>query len=602
MKIAETTERKHGVKRLFNEKPKSRISKVFLAECGWFNVVELVWLLGLFPVRKLIPSFRRTPESSAFNPFWTPAFAWVTPWAGGIVPESAALRRRVARRSRVIWGATALCCMLLLPAFAPLCHADAPPPNIDTQVLRIFTTKNSGYYHKPWKTPDFTNVKASGFFFKDEKSFPNREGLILTNAHAVSMAQSIKVSNGREKRRYDVKLVAVFDSADFAVLQMEPEELKAYEDRNGKVMPLELGDSDVLRVGDKVLGWGYPLGGERISKSEQGEISRIEVNRYAYSQDTWLMIQASLQQNRGNSGGPVLKDEKVVGISFQGMAQGDRINYFIPINLVKHLMPFLAQQEKIPRWRMFIQHMFPRLNDFYHLRPEQGGVLLANMIPGAGPYDFGLRTNDILLEIDGHHIDNFGEIYFKPLGQKIYFSEVHNRKVVGDPLTIKVMRDGKPVEISGAMTPGLPKLVPRIFTSANYFVYCGIGFVELTLNCIENLGKSGETFRAKYEDQLPKRPYQKIVIISEIFPEYGLVDTGPYLERVEKIDQEEVLNIEHLYHKIQASIKEGKKKALLELTRNIQLPLDLDRSDDLDREIQHKYGILYMKTPGSFKY
>ena len=60
------------------------------------------------------------------------------------------------------------------------------------------------------------------------------------------------------------------------MLKMEPAELADYEQRNGKIVPLDLGDSDKLRVGDKVLGWGYPLGGERISKSEQGE---IESNR-----------------------------------------------------------------------------------------------------------------------------------------------------------------------------------------------------------------------------------------------------------------------------------------------------------------------------------
>ena len=85
------------------------------------------------------------------------------------------------------------------------------------------------------------------------------------------------------------------------------------------------------------------------------------------------MVQASLQQNRGNSGGPVLKDDVVVGISFQGMQTGDRINYFIPINLVKALLPLMDKQEQIPRWRSQIQFMFPRLKRSYHLRADQRG-------------------------------------------------------------------------------------------------------------------------------------------------------------------------------------------------------------------------------------
>ncbi len=471
---------------------------------------------------------------------------------------------------------------------------------IETQVVRVLATQQSNYYHKPWKAPDFSTLRASGFFFEDETNFPGTKGLILTNAHAVTMAQSINVSNGREKRRYRAKCLGICDTADFAVLQMDPNEMKVYEARNGKIQPMKLGNSDKLRVGQRVLGWGYPLGGERISKSEEGEINRIEVNRYVYSQEYWLMIQASLQQNAGNSGGPVLMNGEVVGMAFQGMTASDRINYFIPINLVKHLLPYLNKKELIPRWRYVVQYMFPRLKEYYGMEPDDGGVLLDYVIPDGGPYKFGLRANDILLEIDGHAIDNFGDIFFKPLEQKIYFGEILNRKKVGDPLRVKLIRKGKEMVLEGKVTPGLPRLVPKIFTSANYFIFCGVGFVELTYNCIDNLGKSGETFEARYLGDYPEKPYQKIVIISEIFPEYGLVKTSSYLERVEEIDGEEVLNISQLYKAIQDAKKQGKKKVLLTIGKSIQLPLDLEAADALDAEIKSKYGIHYMKNPGGF--
>jgi hypothetical protein len=388
--------------------------------------------------------------------------------------------------------------------------------------------------------------------------------------------------------------------ADFAVLLMEPSEVTTYEQRNGPIQPLEFGDSDTLRVGDKVLGWGYPLGGERISKSEEGEISRIEVNRYAYSQELWLMVQASLQQNRGNSGGPVLKDGNVVGVAFQGIRTSDRINYFIPINLVKHLLPVLEEQNLIPRWRYVVQHMFPRLKDYYGLDADEGGVLLDYIIPEGGPYSFGLRGGDIILEVDGNEVDNFGDIFFEPLEQKIYFAEILHRKRVGDPLTITVKRDGEMKEITSPVTPGLPRLVPKIFTVANYFVFGGVGFVELTYNCIKNLGKSGTTYRAKYLRESPEKPRQKIVIVSEIFPEYGLVKTSSYLKRVMTINGTEIRNIADLYDRIQAAKEKGDSKAMLQLSGKRRLPLDLEGAAELDAEIKTKYGILYMKTPGGF--
>jgi len=498
------------------------------------------------------------------------------------------------------------CLFLVVPILMIMLLGDAgraelTNSRIETQVLRIFATKRAGYYHKPWKSPDFIQVKGSAFFFSDEKLFPGQRGLILTNAHAVALAQSIKISNGKEKRRYDVNLVGVCNTADFAVVKMEAGELEIYERRNGKVVPLQLGNSDQLRVGHKVLGWGYPLGGERISKSEEGEISRIEVNRYAYSGDRWLMVQASLQQNRGNSGGPVLKDGHVVGMSFQGIRTSDRINYFIPINLVRRLVPALGDQSRIPQWQYLAQSMFPRLKDYYNLDADQGGILIDYVIPGGGPQKFGLRDGDILVEIDGHEIDNFGDIFYEPIGQRVYYEEILNRKLVGDPLSLKVIRKGEVKEISGSVGEGLPVLVPRIFAPPNYFIFGGIGFVELTLNCIDNLGKSGEAFRAKYASEYPQKPYQKIIIISEIFPEYGLVNTVPFLKRIEKINGEEVLNISDLYQKLQTLKEQGKKKAILETAGHILLPLDIDSADKLDAGIKEKYGILYMKTPGDFQ-
>lgn len=478
--------------------------------------------------------------------------------------------------------------------------AEPNEESIDTRVLRIFAVKKSPYYHKPWKSPDFTQVKGSGFFFSDEKNFPKRRGLILTNAHTVSMSESVQVSNGKEKRRYEAKLIGICNSADFAVLEMEPQEMRAYEERNGEVKPLELGDSDSLRVGDKVLGWGYPLGGERISKSEAGEISRIEVSRYAYSQELWLMVQASLQQNQGNSGGPVLKDGKVVGISFQGMKIGDRINYFIPINLVKNLLSVLNEQDRIPHWRYMVQFMFPRIKEYFNLGTDHGGILVDFIIPDGGPYQFGIRKDDILTEIDAHPIDNYGDIYFEPLGQRVYFAEILNRKRVGDPLRVKVVRDSKVIELSGSVTAGLPKLVPKIFTTANYFILGGVGFVELTSNCIENMGKSGESFQYRYQNEFPKKPRQKIVIISEIFPEYGLVDTTGFLNHVLKVGDREVLNIDHLYNLLAELKVKGEKKVLLELSGNMRLPLDLTNAAELDAQIKNKYGILYMKTQNGF--
>jgi S1-C subfamily serine protease len=495
--------------------------------------------------------------------------------------------------------------MLFIPS-DPVIHAntDESKPVFDTQIVAVFSTQLVLNHGKPWSSPGFRSVRGSGFFFKDENNYPDHRGLILTNAHVTAMASKLGVSSGKEKRRYRVELLGECHWADFAVLKMPSDELEVYEQRNGKIVPLELGNSDRLRVGDRVSGWGYPFGGERISKSEEGNINRIELGTYEHLKKKWLLIQTSLQMNSGNSGGPIIKDKKVVGIAFQGIRASDRINYFIPINLVKMLLPLLHDQGRIPSWQFKTQKIYPQLRRYFGLSPQDGGLLLSHVIPEGGPHQFGLRSNDILLSMDGHPIDNYGEVFFDPLGQRIEFEEILNRKKVGDPLTIKVMRNGKLLEISGKVIPGVSELIPKTYSKPNFIIYGGIGFIELTQDSIRGLARSGINawpLKLMYGEAFPERPDQKIVIVVEIFPEYGLVDTEPYLaKRVETLEGEKILNIQDFVKKIQWLRQRGKKRVLLGLSDQLRLPLDLNRASEIDEKIKLNYGILHTITPGGF--
>ena len=125
--------------------------------------------------------------------------------------------------------------------------------------------------------------------------------------------------------------------------------------------------------------------------------------------------------------------------------------------------------------------------------------------------------------------------------------------------------------------------------------------MELTMNCIKNLGQSGDTLRARYAERFPERPYQKIVIISEIFPDYGLVDSSSFLNRVMKVGDVDVVNIQQFYDTIQDLVAKGEKRVLLKIWPNMTFPLDLTTAEELDGNIEEKYGILYMKTPGGFR-
>ena len=115
------------------------------------------------------------------------------------------------------------------------------------------------------------------------------------------------------------------------------------------------------------------------------------------------------------------------------------------------------------------------------------------------------------------------------------------------------------------------------------------------------LGKGGFSLREQYSRELPEKAFQKIVIVAEIFPEYGLMNSASYLtKRVEKVNGEDVLNLAHLYDTIELLRKKGEKKALVTISKNVQLPIDFETAEQLDSAVKKKYGILYMKTPRGF--
>ena len=157
-------------------------------------------------------------------------------------------------------------------------------------------------------------------------------GFILSNAHVVSAAQSLKVITfGFERREYKAELVAKNTAMDIAILRIRP------------VRPLVaavLGDSDMLRVAERVIAIGSPFGLEQTVTA--GIISDTSRNLIIEGNTYEEMIQTDAAINRGNSGGPLvnLKGE-VIGINTAiyaptGVFTG--VGFAIPVNRIRPLV------------------------------------------------------------------------------------------------------------------------------------------------------------------------------------------------------------------------------------------------------------------------
>lgn len=153
----------------------------------------------------------------------------------------------------------------------------------------------------------------------------DKNGTILTSAHVVDVGNSVVVtmSNGQN---YNAKVIKKLgENKDIALLKIDvPTELKT----------VKLGDSEKIKVGQKVLAIGNPFGFN--GTLTQGIISRIDYTKNR--------IQTDAAINPGSSGGPLLnKNGEIIGIN-QAIYNPDNnisnigIGFAIPINLVKEYL------------------------------------------------------------------------------------------------------------------------------------------------------------------------------------------------------------------------------------------------------------------------
>jgi serine protease Do len=175
------------------------------------------------------------------------------------------------------------------------------------------------------KTTD-TYRHGTGFFIR-------ADGYIATNYHILKDAVSIEVSLYSGKK-VGARLVGYDESEDLAVLKI-----------SGISYPvLPIGNSDLVRVGERAIAIGHPSGPDADWTTTQGIVSAV--NRKIAVQDgdstkTATFIQTDAPVNQGNSGGVLLNDRgKVIGIVNRKLTETEGIGFAIPIN---HAIPVLDQ-------------------------------------------------------------------------------------------------------------------------------------------------------------------------------------------------------------------------------------------------------------------
>lgn len=224
----------------------------------------------------------------------------------------------------------------------------------------------------------------------------NSGGYILTSNHVIQGAEEIKVTL-YDKREFKGKVVGGDAMTDIGVVKIEADNLPT----------IKLGDSDKLRVGEKVFAIGSPYGlNQTVTMGIVSAVGRANVGIADYED----FIQTDAAINPGNSGGAMVNVKgELVGIntaifSTSGGYQG--IGFAVPTNMAKSVMESLISKGKVVRaWLgVTIQSLTPELAKQFDLKDEKG-ALVGDVVEGSPAEKSGLQRGDVIVEFEGKKIE-----------------------------------------------------------------------------------------------------------------------------------------------------------------------------------------------------
>lgn len=287
---------------------------------------------------------------------------------------------------------------------------------------------NTSIRSDPWSLNEFEVPQGSGSGF-----VWNKEGHIVTNFHVVYGADQIHVIFS-EQGKYRARVVGLDPDHDLAVLQIQ-----APDDQ---LVPLPIGTSNDLRVGQKVLAIGNPFGLDHTLTT--GVVSALGRTIKSMTQRTIEgVVQTDAAINPGNSGGPLLDSGgRLIGINTQIVSPSGAyagIGFAVPVDTVNRIVPELIKYGKVIRPGLGVTLVPDRIAQRWGIT----GVIVGRVSPGSAAERAGLRgtketangrveLGDVVVAIDG-----------KPVKVLDDFMGTLERYQVGDRVTVEVLRGTK---------------------------------------------------------------------------------------------------------------------------------------------------------------
>ena len=460
----------------------------------------------------------------------------------------------------------------------PLVWGAVSVEQINKSIVKIFSVNRAPDYSQPWDYQYQQNISGSGVIIGGNR--------ILTNAHVVSDSIYLEIKKANDPTKYTAKVKIIGHQCDLAILEVEDPSFF------NNTKPLEVGDLPDLQ--DEVSVYGFPEGGEQVSISK-GIVSRIEQMEYTHGNFDLLGVQIDAAINSGNSGGAVLKDDKIIGIAMQTLESADNIGYIIPAPIIKHFLKDIEDGsfDTFPDNGILIENMESEsLRNYYGMETNQTGILVVSVLYGSSSYGI-VKEDDVIISIDGLPVANDGSV---KLNENIRVGSDYlvQKHYIGEKLKMRVIRDKKKVDLSFPLKKAVELVTVEYDVMPTYFIYGGLIFTPLTYNFLFAWGDDWFTEAPVHllnitHFDIPKKDKRQVIILNQVIPHEINIGFHDWQYMVlDKVNGKKIRDIKDLVSVIRGN---EDRFTLFEMADEEKIVIDNKFVKEAEKEMYEDYGI-----------
>ena len=384
-------------------------------------------------------------------------------------------------------------------------------------VVKIYSQSIDIDWEYPFKFSNASESSGSGFFI-------DKKGYLLTCSHVVQSAKKIFIEVQDEgNQKYEVKVVGFCPDMDIAILKTVSYKPKSI---------LKLGHSNKVNVGDQVSAVGFPMGLDNL-KITSGVLSGRQSGK----------LQIDVPISGGNSGGPLVYKNKVIGLCASSLVglKAQNINFAVPIELYYIIKDQLLKNTYVRSSYLGIIYNYSTCDLLSLVTNTNGkyksGVFIIECFENSPMYNAGIRKNTILTTINGMNIDNKGQLLDKKINQILTLSEYQDYIKIGTSVNIEYIKDLKKHSKVFKYIPFYYTIRQKfpLYERVDFEIIEGLVFMDLCLNHLNIYPTISLRFQ-KYSNRMKNKVIISGILPGSYFSINNLIQGGMLIKNINDIE------------------------------------------------------------------